>query len=303
MAAGGMNLRKWHSNSLELLDKIESSPVSTSLSTSQMTAGVTEEDNTYVKTMIGPHVSKQSQGLTKVLGVTWNSSLDVFTFELNELMEFAHSLLVNKRSILKLAAKIFDPLGLISPFVIQLKMLFQTLCIQQVNWDDPLTGELLTKWRKIISQLNCLNSVQVPRCYFSGNPCTKQLHGFCDASDKAFAAVVYLRSVYDNGCVKTVLIASKTRVAPVKRQSIPHLELLGAVTLSRLMATIMASLPEPVPTLYWTDSTATLHWISNQKPWKQYIEHRVSEIRRLSDSQLWRHCSGNLNQLIYPLEE
>ena len=59
-----MNLRKWHSNSLELLDKIESSPVSTRLNTSQMTTGVTEEDNTYVKTMIGPNVSKQSQGLT-----------------------------------------------------------------------------------------------------------------------------------------------------------------------------------------------------------------------------------------------
>ena len=301
MAAGGMNLRKWHSNSSELLDKIESSLVSTSCNASQMTTGVTEEDNTYVKTMIGPNVSKQSQGLTKVLGVTWNSSLDVFTFEFDELIEFANSLLVNKCSILKLAAKIFDPLGLISPFVIQLKMLFQILCIQQVNWDDPLSSELLTKWRNILSQLHCLNSVQVPRCYFGGDPCTtRQLHGFCDASDRAFAAVVYLRSVYDNNCVKTVLIASKTRVAPVKKQSIPRLELLGAVTLSRLMATIMASLPEPVPTFYWTDSTATLHWISNQKPWRQYIEHRVSEIRRLSDSQLWHHCPGNLNPADVP---
>ena len=301
MAAGGMNLRKWHSNSSELLDKIKSSPVSPSCNASQTTTGVTEEDNTYVKTMIGPNVSKQSRGLTKVLGVTWNSSLDVFTFEFDELIEFANSLLVNKRSILKLAAKIFDPLGLISPFVIQLKMLFQTLCIQQVNWDDPLSSELLTKWRNILSQLHCLNSVQVPRCYFGGDPCTtRQLHGFCDASDRAFAAVVYLRSVYGNNCVKTVLIASKTRVPPVKKQSIPRLELLGAVTLSQLMATIMASLPEPVPTFYWTDSTATLHWISNQKPWRQYIEHRVSEIRRLSDSQLWHHCPGILNPADVP---
>ena len=169
--------------------------------------------------MIGPNVSKQSRGLTKVLGVTWNSSLDVFTFEFDELIEFANSLLVNKRSILKLAAKIFDSLGLISPFVIQLKMLFQTLCIQQVNWDDPLSSELLTKWRNILSQLQCLNSVQVPRCYFGGDPyTTRQLHGFINASDGAFAAVVYLRSVYDNNCVKTVLIASKIRVAPMKKQ-------------------------------------------------------------------------------------
>ena len=206
--------------------------------------------------MTGSKVSKHSQGLTKVLGVTWNSLFDVLTFKFNEL-EFANSLLVNKCSILKLAAKIFDQLGIISPFVIQLKMLFKTLCTQQVNWDDPLSGELLTKWRKILSQLCCLNNGQVPRCYFSGDPCTRQLHGFCHASDWAFAAVVYLRSMYDNGCVKAVLIASKTRVAPLKGHSIPCVELLGAATLSRFMSTIMASLPEPTLTFYFTDSIAT----------------------------------------------
>ena len=302
MANGGMNLRKWHSNSSDLLERIESSSVGTSTNPNQTATNVTEEDDTYVKTMMGPNVSKQSRGLTKVLGVPWNSSLDVLTFEFDELIEYANSLMVNKRSILKLTAKIFDPLGLISPFVIQLKMLFQTLCIQQLDWDDPLSGELLSRWKKIIAELRCLNGVLVPRCYFrSTQSCTsRQLHGFCDASDRAFAAVVYLRSVYDDNCVKTVLVASKTRVAPVKGQSIPRMELLGAVTLSRLMATILASLPEPVPALYWTDSTATLHWIINERPWRQYIEHRVTEIRRLSDSQLWRHCPGNLNPADIP---
>ena len=86
----------------------------------------------------------------------------------------------------------------------------------------------------------------------------------------------------------------------MKKQRIPCLELLGVVTLSQLMATIMALLPEPVPNLYWTDSTATLYWINNQNPWKQYIEHRVSEIQRLSDSQLWCHCPGNLNPAKIP---
>ena len=146
---------------------------------------VIKEDDTYVKTMMGPNISKQSQGLTKVLGVPWNSSLDVFTFEFGELIEYASSLVVNKRSILKVAAKIFNPLGLISPFIIQLKILFQTLCIQQVNWDDPLSRELLSKWRNILSELHCLNGVQIPRCYFySGQSCvSRQLHGFCDALD------------------------------------------------------------------------------------------------------------------------
>ena len=117
------------------------------------------------------------------------------------------------------------------------KMLLQTLCIQQVSWDDPLSGKQLTKWRTILLQLCCLNNVQVPRCHFSGDPSTRQLHGFCNTSDRALAALVYLCSIYDNGCVKTVLVVSKINVAVMKRQSIPHLELLGAVTLSQLMAT------------------------------------------------------------------
>ena len=66
------------------------------------------------------------------------------------------------------------------------------------------------------------------------------------------------------------------------------------------MATILISLPEPVPALYCTDSTATLHWISNEIPWSQYVEHRVTEIFRLSDNQLWRHCPGNLNPADIP---
>ena len=161
---GGMNLRKWHSNSSELLERIKSLPVGTILNPNHIATNVIEEDDTYVKTMIGPNVSKQSRELTKVLGIPWNSSLDVLTFEFDELIEYANSLIVNKRSILKLAAKIFHPLGLISPFVIQLKMLFQTLCIQQLDWDDPLSGELLARWRKILAELHCLNGVLAPGC-------------------------------------------------------------------------------------------------------------------------------------------
>jgi len=81
--------------------------------------------------------------------VLWNSVLDVFTFEVDGLVQYVNSLLANRRSVLKLSAEIFDPLGLISPFVVQLKILFQVLCVEQVNWDEPLTGELLTRWRSI----------------------------------------------------------------------------------------------------------------------------------------------------------
>ena len=141
--------------------------------------------------------------------------------------------------------------------------------------DAPLSGKLLDNWRSIISELGYLDGVKVSRCYlkFDSPFLATQLHGFSDASEQAFAAVVYMRSLYEDGSIKVSLVASKTRVAPTKKQTIPRLELLGAVILSRLMNNVIASLPGPMSTFYWTDSMATLHWIRVVKPWKQYVSH------------------------------
>ena len=95
-------------------------------------------------------------------------------------------------------------------------------------------------------------------------------------------------------------MALKTCVAPTKKQTIPRLELLGAVILSRLMKNVIASLPTPVSTFYWTDSMATLHWIRTVKPWKQYVAHRVTEIRQLTKQEEWQHCPGNSNPADIP---
>lgn len=80
--------------------------------------------------------------------------------------DYANSLPQTKRSVLKLAAKVFDLIGLIGPFTVTIKMLFQSLCISDVNWDDDLEAEQLAKWKSIISELHALNKITVPRCYF-----------------------------------------------------------------------------------------------------------------------------------------
>ena len=167
---------------------------------------------------------------------------------------------------------------------------------------NPLSGELLLKWKRITSELSCLEEVTVPRCYLKfSSPCRViQIHGFCDASERAFAGVIYMRSVYDDGSVEVVLMVSKTCVAPTKWQTIPRLELLGAVVLSHLVSIITSSLPSPVPTFCWTDSMAALHWIRVNKPWRQYISHRVSEIRRLTKCEQWQHCPGDINPADIP---
>ena len=92
-----------------------------------------------------------------------------------------------------------------------------------------------------MNDLEDLNDICIPRCLFNyPSSCLKsaELHGFSDASEDAYAAAVYLRSVYDDDRVDVNLIAARTRVAPMKKQSIPRLELLGATILARLTQSI-----------------------------------------------------------------
>ena len=128
--------------------------------------------------------------------------------------------------------------------MIRLKALFQLLCTNKCGWDDPLQGELHDHWTRILTELGSISRIRIPRCYFllNSSPTDVQLHGFSDASPQAYAAVLYFRSLYPDGHVEVRLIASKTRVAPLTKPTIPRLELLGAVLLSRLANTVLKSM-------------------------------------------------------------
>ena len=114
--------------------------------------------------------------------------------------------------IVEVSSENIWPLGF-SPFIIKLKVLFQTLCVESVEWDEPLQGRALKQWNCFMSEAKSLNQLRVPRCYFLLNsiPTQVQLHGFSDASEQAFAA-----AVYPDGTITTRLVAVKTRVAQWK---------------------------------------------------------------------------------------
>ena len=147
-------------------------------------------------------------------------------------------------------------------------MLFQMLCIEGRSWDESLVGSTQEQWNCFTRELKALDKIRIPRCYFLSIsvPTDIQLHGFGDASEHAYAAVVYLRSEYEDGTIVSGLVASKTRVSPVKKQSIPQLELLDSLILARLVETILRSLAKKIQTGLWVDSMSVLYWIKNEKP-------------------------------------
>ena len=104
----------------------------------------------------------------------------------------------------------------------------------------------------------------------NSSPSHIQTHGFCDAASQAYALVLYIHSDdHSDVCI----VASKIRAAGLKKPTIPRLQLLKAIILSRLVNTLMSSLPFKHRITYWVDSTAVLYWIRNERPQKQYVNH------------------------------
>lgn len=125
-----------------------------------------------------------------------------------------------------------------------------------------------------------------------------QLHGFCDASSKAFAAVIYLR-LQTTKRVSVSLLIAKSRIAPLKTLTIPRLELCSAVLLAKLMSFVLKHLLASFPSIdlcCWSDSMVTLEWLKHSPArWKVFVAHRVSEIQTLFPNAKWRHVPTQSN--------
>ena len=92
----------------------------------------------------------------------------------------------------------------------------------------------------------------------------------------------------------------KQRIAPIKQQTIPRLELLGATISARLVCNLLKSLPCEIEPTFWVDSTTVVCWIKQEKPWKQYVQNRVQEIRQIVPEATWNYCPGAKNPADLP---
>lgn len=100
----------------------------------------------------------------------------------------------------------------------------QQLWELKVSWDEALSMELHTQWVKFRKGLSHLNRLAVPRHLFDGaeNPNKIQIHGFCDASEKAYGAALYVRSQISSNQYCVRLVWSKSRVAPLRKTTLPR---------------------------------------------------------------------------------
>lgn len=269
---GGFELQKWASNSRVVMEEFKK------------TEETTRKDNLELK----------SDDIIKILGLSWNINNDTFEYTVN-LPPQIHP--ITKRVILSDISRLFDPLGWISPVVIQAKIFMQKLWLEGLQWDTEVPGDLLMEWTTFRAKLPMLNKFEISRWMQVSNRSAREIHGFCDASNKAYAAVVYLRVVNQQGDVSVNLITSRTKVAPTSPVSIPRLELLGAQLLANLLKEISNVMNIPKSELHaWTDSTVVLAWLRGHPcRWKTFVANRVTEILSILDNEQWSHVESAQN--------
>ena len=268
-------LRKWNSSNPTVLKHIPEE-----LRDSQTSLTISDAEDLY----------------TKTLGIEWHSVMDHFRLDVSNHLPLSG---LTKRTLVSDIARTYDVLGWFAPIVIKVKILLQRLWESKLDWDEPVPESIGDSWCKWRSQLKLLTRVHIPRCYFPKDVriVSLQLHGFSDASIDAYAGVVYLRMEDANGNVHVTLVTSKTRVAPIKRLSIPRLELCGAQLLAKLLSRTRVTLNIPLENVIaWTDSTIVLNWLDgNPRRFKTYVGNQISFILSHTPSKHWRHVKGEQN--------
>ena len=193
LGEASFRLRKWSSNSAELMKMIREDRIGDEAARPQE-ENVKEDDDTYAKTTVGS-VDELEDKEQKVLGEVWNRVEDTIIYKFDALIELSENLELTKRNLLKITASFFDPLGMLSPLTIGMKVLFQEVFQTKLEWDERLPEAFQERWRTWVVSLKEVRSVHVPRCIYSElseKVVSYELHGFGDASDRAYCAMVYL---------------------------------------------------------------------------------------------------------------
>ncbi len=273
MNRGQFQLRKWRSNSRELLQIIPDH-----LKETEPELALAEPADHH-----------------RTLGISWDTQTDCLYVVTPHL---SSEIIKTKRQLTSIIARIYDVMGWLSPCTVVGKVLLQRLWRSGIDWDEETPKEILDDWMQWEAELSQLSTIPIQRCYTQDKPIqSQQLHGFSDASEKAFAGVVYMRTLYQDASVDVSIIMAKTKVAPVHGDTIPRLELCGAVLVARLMSHIKTIMKVRDSNIFlWSDSTIVLQWLrGDPKHLKTYAGNRIRQVLELTNHTAWRYVPSTSN--------
>ncbi|XP_053685891.1 uncharacterized protein LOC128735430 [Sabethes cyaneus] len=280
LRSGGFWLRKFASNCETVL------------------AGLPEEE---LAIQADDGINLDPDPMVKTLGLVWIPKTDVLRFRFR-IPALSSDVSLSKRKVLSIIATLFDPLGLIGAVITRAKIFMQLLWRledqegNKLGWDCPLPTEVEDEWRVFHEQIPLLNNLRIERYVMICSTVCVQIHMFSDASERAFGACAYMRTKDTSGKIKIAILSSRSRVSPLKTQSIPRLELRGALMAAELYLKVKESIRCSMEAFFWTDSSTVLRWLlATPSTWTTFVANRVSKIQSLTENCHWNHVPGEQN--------
>ncbi|XP_057378039.1 uncharacterized protein LOC130700052 [Daphnia carinata] len=275
LASADLHLQGWISNSKRFIREIT-------------------KNATILAATTRPHALTNS-GPDTVLGITWNIASDSLGFSARTCDDLKYT----RAGLTSKVASVFDPLGTASPFIIKAKIKLREIGIKGLDWSDEVSEDEAAWWRSWFRLLSRLPEATFNRCLFPDETkiTSSQLHIFCDASEEAYAAVVYIRNVWEDGRIRCSQIKACTKLAPMKTLSVPKLELNAALLGARLAKFVQSSLTRSVTARrFWTDSSTVRNWVrASASSYQVFVANRVGEIQTITETEEWRFVPGRLN--------
>ena len=272
---GGFRLHKFTSNSKEVLSSVP-----------QEVRATDPTDH---------HLISDSTTIERALGVHWCIESDTLQFRI-----ILQDKPLSRRGILSTVSSVFDPLGLVTPFILVGKRILQQLCRDGVGWDDAIPDELRSQWEKWRAELPILERLRIARCHKPqefDEVKKAELHHFSDACQNGYGQCSYIRLVDDKNRIHCSLVMAKSRVTPLKPVTIPRLELTAALVSSKISCMLRKELEyAPMDEVFWTDSKTVLGYINNDaRRFHVFVGNRVQEIREQTSPSQWHYVGTKSN--------
>ncbi|KAH9402088.1 hypothetical protein TYRP_016662 [Tyrophagus putrescentiae] len=245
---GSMNVRKWRTNVKELDEKW----------------------------------SPNAAAILKVLGHKWSVILDSISLfaDLPPQIELSK---LTKRLFSSLLARIYDPMGLITPYIVHLRILLRKIWTQGLDWDEPVPDEIRAEVLSAVKDAHLVNSVTQPRNVIGDGSSPAKLVVFCDASKNALGAVAY--AVVNN---KPLLLFSKSRLV------LNYLSNLVSIRLGQDSTTKASPFAEVA--IVYSDSLLNLQrLIKHPNDQRPSIFLRVNRMKSLVPAAVYRHVDTKQN--------
>ena len=226
--------------------------------------------------------------IIKTLGLVYRPEQDDFCYEYSHSFEGPWTL----RRMVSAVARLFDPIGLISPFLMAGRAIIQTIWTSGKKWDQKVNSETQAKCDMWIRKTKELSLVRIPRAISLNKRQALKLTAFSDASRIGYATAIY--AVVGND---STLVASKTRVAPTrKEESVQRLELAGCQLSVETTIDVCHALNVNINDVaFYTDSITSLAWLRTTKKMSVFVGNRVCKIKDRTSIHQWFHVAGKLN--------